>query len=225
MEKKKLVLLAFCTSFALGLTGYYIFKPASVPVAAHEKQAGTLHGDEIKIVNVSGIIPAKTKTELVGESQLILSGKVKEILPSKWSNPNFERGEHVSNVVQTDVRVQVDQVFKGQPYHENEVMIRINKGKVGNVEWRSDGFPDFALDEEIVLFLQQDDSDNARPEEQYYVLSGMKQGKFSKSLPESASLSNGKDTLTLASFAEEITTELQAYKKLPKMADPKIHKP
>ncbi|MFD2168688.1 hypothetical protein [Tumebacillus lipolyticus] len=225
MGKTRLSIIAVCTSFIFALAGYYILLPTKVPVAAQVKQVDAVAGDEIKIVNVSWIIPEKTKTELVGESQLILSGKVKEILPSKWSNPNFERGEHISNVVQTDVRVQVDQVFKGQPYHKNEVMIRINKGKVGNIEWRLEGFPDFALDEEIVLFLQQDDSDNARPEEQNYVLSGMKQGKFSKSLPESTSLSNGKDALTLASLAEEITTELQAYKILTKMADPKIHKP
>ncbi|ARU63002.1 hypothetical protein CBW65_20010 [Tumebacillus avium] len=218
---KRMQLAIFAAMFALGLTGYYLFMPAAAPAVTGES-AKTPEA-EIKTVQISGIIAEKSKTELVGESTVILAGKVKDILPSKWSNPNFERGQNISNVIQTDVIVKVGKVFKGKPYSTKEIAVRIDKGKVDNVEWKSEGFPDFSLNEDVVLFLREDDSDNARQDERYYVLTGMKQGKFTKEVGEG--FSNGKDKITAATLPLEISEELEKYKKLPRLADPKIYKP
>ena len=40
-----------------------------------------------------------------------------------------------------------------------------------------DGYPDFEVNEKVLLFLSRDDSDIATDED-YYVLTGMRQGKY-----------------------------------------------
>ena len=42
----------------------------------------------------------------------------------------------------------------------------------------SSGYPDFNIGEEVVLCLSIDDGDLYKPNEDYYVLTGMYQGKF-----------------------------------------------
>lgn len=127
-------------------------------------------------IYISGIMPIKTETEMYLDSDVIVKGTIKEILDSKWSNSNFERGEHISNVLQTDVVVNVDEVYEGEVSGES-VVVRIDKGEDENTIVHSEGYPDFKIGERVVLFLSRDDSDVATDED-YYVLTGMKQGKY-----------------------------------------------
>lgn len=125
---------------------------------------------------VSGIIPHKSETEMYLDSDIIIKGTVKAIKESKWSNENFERGKHIPNILQTDIVVSAEEVLKGTVPSKN-VVVRINKGEDKKTIVRSDGYPDFDIGEETVLFLSRDDGDLAT-EEDYYVLTGMKQGKY-----------------------------------------------
>lgn len=190
----------------------------------------TLHPSknaEVQLIKVQGTIPAKSKTELIGDSDLIVRGTVKELLPSKWSNPNGERGPEARNIIQTDVLLGINEVFKGVPYDQQTIKVRIDKGQVGQTKWESDGYPDFTPGEEVILFLSKDDGDLADPRETYYVLTGMRQGKFTLSDTSSTgkTFSNDREQITLPTFKEEIPAELEKYKNLPKTADPNLYKP
>ncbi|PWK07880.1 hypothetical protein [Tumebacillus permanentifrigoris] len=222
MKKRIATILAVSTvAGALGYLAWFTPSHSEQVIAAVQPKPETQQDKPDKMV-VHGIVPSKTKAELVGESDVIIRGKVKELLPSKWSNPNWERGQDVSNVIQTDILVHVNDIFKGKPY-DKDIAVRIDKGKVDNMTWESDGYPDFLPEENVVLFLRQDNSDLAKPQENYYILTGMFQGKFSQDLkhPEDILLHNGKDVLDPATMSEEISKEGENYKKLLKPTEPK----
>ncbi len=182
------------------------------------------------IISVNGTYPLKSKIELINDASVIIKGTVKEILPSKWSNPDFKKGKDVRNIIQTDITVDVDDVYKGTSNNTKTVTVRIDKGTIGDTVMVSDGYPDFILREEVVLFLSEDDGDLANTNEDYYVLTGMLQGKFS--LKESKSSDkifenvNGRDTFKLSSIKEEIKTTLDNLKKnpIPKKTKEEIRK-
>ncbi|MFC4768544.1 hypothetical protein [Effusibacillus consociatus] len=176
-------------------------------------------------IHIDGVIPFKSKTQLIGESEVILRGTVKAKLPSKWSNPNGEKGQGVPNIVQTDIVIAVDEIFKGTPYNNKDIVVRIDKGEIDKTKVVSDGYPDFTPGEEVVLFLAKDDGDLANPNENYYVLKGMRQGKFTIADKTNKKYSNGRDTILLSTFSEEIPRELENYKQLPKLSDPKQYQP
>jgi len=212
----KKVILATIISFVLGVTLYnYIPK-------------------QVKI-HTSGEIALKSKRELINDSSVIIKGRVHDILPSKWSNPNHEKGIEVRNIIQTDVLININEVYKGNPYNENNITVRIDKGEIGNTTMISEGYPDFMPDEEVILFLSEDDGDLANPNENYYVLTGMVQGKFSlKENRGSESIfankvNNNKSTVTKDSFKlptirDEINRILDDLEKnpLPKMTKEEI---
>ncbi|MBL0385240.1 hypothetical protein JJB07_01160 [Tumebacillus sp. ITR2] len=214
---KKTLLLIFCLSVGAGMIGFSAWtQPEKTATTQTVQDADST---EPQTISVHGIIPTKYKTDLVGESEVIVRGKVKELLPSRWSNPNWGRGQDVRNVIQTDVMVHVNKVFKGTPY-DKDIAIRIDKGYVGNTTWKSEDNPDFAPDEDVILFLHTDNSDVARPDEKYYVLTGMVQGKFTLDAqhPEDKRFRNDKDFIDPSTFVEEIPAEEEAYKKKPKPA-------
>lgn len=136
-----------------------------------------------KTINVHGAIASKTTHDLMVDSDVVIKGTVKEILPSRWSNPESIKGKNVRNIIQTDISVNIDQILKGNPYDYKNIIVRINKGTVKNVEYISEGYPDFKAGEEVVLFLSIDDGDLSKvnTNENYYVLTGMLQGKFTLS--------------------------------------------
>ena len=124
---------------------------------------------------VDGIIPLISESELILRSDLIIEGTVSEIMDSKWSNPNNEKGENFRNILQTDIVVNIDNYLFGER-DENTIV-------------SSDGYPDFEVNEKVLLFLSRDDSDIATDED-YYVLTGMRQGKYDLSESENSRLSN-----------------------------------
>jgi hypothetical protein len=183
----------------------------------------------------SGEIAIKNKKQLIDDSAVVIKGTVNKVLPSTWSNPNLEKGSEVRNIIQTDVLINVDDVYKNKPYNDKEVTVRINKGKVGTTTMLSEGYPDFITGEEVILFLSEDDGDLANPKENYYVLTGMKQGKFS--LMESKGLEKTfinnmdayssiekADVLEITTVKKEIQNTLDDLKKnpLPKMTKEEI---
>lgn len=172
----------------------------------------------------SGEIALKDKRTLVDDADIILRGTVLEIKPSFWR----EKGKDVRNIIQTDVVVNVEEIYKSESFNEKSVTVRIDKGKVGKTISKSEGYPDFEIKEEVILFLSKDDGDLANPEENYYVLTGMSQGKFVFDQDTSDDKvfvnkvdSIKKDKLTLRTAKSEISEIIADLKKNPR---PKMSK-
>lgn len=141
---------------------------------------------------------------------------------------------HTRNIIQTDVIVSIEDVYKNTPYNDKEITVRINKGKIDNTTMTSEGYPDFIPGEEVILFLSDDDGDLASPNENYYVLTGLIQGKFS--IKENSGLEKtftnkvethsliDKDVLELKTAKSEIKATLDELKKnpLPKLTKEEI---
>ena len=183
-----------------------------------------------KIITVNGIIADNSKMDLINDSSVIVRGTVNKLLPGKWSNPDFKKGKDVRNIIQTDIIIDISDVYKGIPYDNKAITVRIEKGEVGNVKMISEGYPDFSPGEEVILFLSIDEGDLAEPNENNYVLTGMLQGKFT--LAQSTSSDkiykspHDKDTLKLSSVKNEIDDALEYLKKnpLPRMTKEEIRK-
>lgn len=174
-------------------------------------------------IKISGTIAFESKNDLITDSSVIIRGNVREILPSKWSNPEMKKGENVRNILQTDVLVDINDIFKGKPYDPDNIRVRIYRGYSDDAVVYSDGYPNFSSGEEVILFLSPDDSDVAEKNENYYVLTGMIQGKYllmddtettNKVFISCAPASNEK--ILLSEFKDEIARELLYQQEHPK---------
>lgn len=165
-----------CFVFLLGIVTYQIYQHNGLSTANSGK----------KIIKQSYLIPYKSQSDLTRDSEVIIRGVVKEILPSKWSNPGMKKGDNVRNILQTNVVVHIEEIIKGTPYNSEEINVRINKGETDDYIVISDGYPDFPKGEEVLLFLSIDESDVANEKENYYVLTGMIQGKYTITEKEDA---------------------------------------
>lgn len=155
----KLIICAVCAAFAVG-AGTAVLK----------------HHFEPNIINITGQIPIQTEQELILNSDLIIEGIVQEIGQSKWSNPELIEGKR--NVLQTDITVSINNIISGD-YSSDAAVVRIDKGydEESNTVVKSNGYPDFTEGEQVILFLSRDDGDLATDED-YFVLTGMRQGKW-----------------------------------------------
>lgn len=132
---------------------------------------------EKEIVISSTMILKKSVSDLILSSDLIIEGTVEEFLDSKWSNPGLKRGEEIRNVLQTDVIIKVGNVLFGNPGEET-VTVRVEGGEDETTIYTCDASPEFAIGEKVLLFLARDGSDVATDED-YYVVTGWYQGKYS----------------------------------------------
>ncbi len=125
---------------------------------------------------VHGLLPELSQEEIILNSNIIVKGTVSSIDDSRWSNP--EKLPSKRNVLQTDINIKISELIFGE-YTSQTVVVRIDKGfdKKKNVRVVSDGYPDFSIGENVVLFLSRDDSD-IKTNEDYFVLTGMRQGKW-----------------------------------------------
>lgn len=124
----------------------------------------------------SGLIAYKPDDLLILDSDLIMTGTVSKIGESKWSNPDFHRGDEIRNILQTDIYVTVDNVLYGD-CETDTIAVRADYGEDETTIVYSDCEPVFTIGEQILLFLARDRSDVATDED-YYILVGMNQGKF-----------------------------------------------
>ncbi|GGA11588.1 hypothetical protein GCM10008018_65820 [Paenibacillus marchantiophytorum] len=208
---KKMVASIFAASLVVGALSFQL-----IP---------TLLGKEL--IHSDGSIPYKDKTTLVGEADVIVSGTVSEVLLSKWSNPGGSRGAEVSNILQTDIVVSVNKTFKGNPTKSDSVVIRIDSGETKDVKVISEGYPSFEKGEEVLVFLSRDDSDVANTKEDYYILTGMLQGKYNlKEKNADKKIFKGvRDEIDPSTFTNEIPNEIEKFKDRPKMKDAKLYQP
>jgi len=171
-----------------------------------------------EVITSEGMIPLFTKSEMVDFADVIIRGQVVKYKESKWSNQDSKRGENVPNIIQTDVLIKIKEVYKGLPYDEKVISVRVDKGTIENTEYRDDSYPDFDKNEEVVLFLSLDDGLLADLSEEYYVLTGLKQGKISLTQNKAYSKvfkSLKKDEIALNDVVNEINEEIEFLKKNP----------
>ena len=172
---------------------------------------------EKKEIFIDGLIANKPNDLLILDSDLIITGTVKEIGKSKWSNPNFEKGKEIRNIIRTDIYVEVDNFIYGKS-STNTVAVRINKGEDETTIVHSEGYPDFKVDEKVLLFLARERGDVATDED-YYILVGMNQGKYNLEDSGKAEGANMKDSADGAKYvnleypAENRTFEIGALKQ------------
>ncbi|HNR34800.1 MAG TPA: hypothetical protein PKO36_06445 [Candidatus Hydrogenedentes bacterium] len=101
-----------------------------------------------------------TDEEMVGLSDAIVTGKVTSV-ESKW----------IGNGIVTDVIILIENVVKGPVNKNGDLYLRLAGGRVGSVVTKVSELPEFAKDQEVVLYLQE------KPGEGYVVVAGSR-GKF-----------------------------------------------
>lgn len=118
------------------------------------------------------------------KSDIILTGTVKEILPSKWNSADGKR-PHDSvdefdwhDMIYTDFVISVDEYLKN-PLQDEEVVVRVFTGTVGEDVSVSDYAASFQSGEKVFLYLAEDDWEYTKdlgPE--HYFVFGSAQGKL-----------------------------------------------
>ncbi len=214
MKKINILLLVLCVFSVIAYTSACNTKENDTISSCLDNELIN-NGQDINLIEMSGLIPEFTMRDLVCDSDIIIKGTVNTNLDSKWSNEDDVRGKNIINIIQTDVLIDIDKIFKGNPYNERQIAVRLDKGQIGNTVFKSDRFPDFTEDEEVILFLSIDDSDIANPNENYYVLTGMEQGKFTKSEVDNTFTSREKE-IKLDKLDNIIKENLRKEKKNPR---------
>lgn len=136
-------------------------------------------------IGVSSSIAYLSPDNLTKDSDIVLTGSVKEILPAKWStsdgkeplNPIEDLGPYV--LIYRDVVVSVDEYLKN-PLSSDEVTVRTQGGTIGNLTMDAEDEPFFEIGEKVLLYLVEDTypvTKDLGPD--HFVVYGCFQGKFS----------------------------------------------
>jgi hypothetical protein len=121
---------------------------------------------------------------LTENSDVILIGTVKEILPSKWNSVDGKR-PHDSvdefewyDMIYTDIVITADEYLKN-PLPDDEVIVRVFTGTVGNDVSTDDYGASFQPDEKVFLYLIEDEWEYTKDlgPDHYFTL-GSIQGKL-----------------------------------------------
>jgi len=107
-------------------------------------------------------MPYMPLSELISESNYIIFGKVNDMKSAlKDKDEEF---------IYTDVKVSIKDSLKGSLKQNDEIKIRIEGGQVGPLgQWVEDQ-PEFELNEEVLVFLNEEDN--------YFYVNGLFQGKY-----------------------------------------------
>lgn len=148
----------------------------SSPTASASDVAGVVYEDNaasgLLVQRISGALPGLSLDELVGQADLVVTGRVSGrsqaflVEPADGADPRFF----------TDVNVTVDEVLFGTPVYADAaagvIDIRVAGGAGELVETVDDGAPAFADQEGYLLFLYQVDDGTAynTPGDHYFVV-------------------------------------------------------
>ncbi len=129
--------------------------------------------------SVSGALVALNNEELISNSDTIVIGTVKEILPSKYGD-RFSKDTDFGpdHVIYTDIIISVDEYLKN-PLSSNEVRVRVAGGTIGNDTLIMEEEASFKTGEKVLLYLAKDTSHATQdigPE--HFVVTGCLQGKY-----------------------------------------------
>lgn len=166
---------------ALALSGSQnVIKPTDSPSQDNTK----LSNNDMPLYSKSSAsLPLLDNKELSNYSQMIITGTVKEILPSKWTSADGKRPNGIDsfsleNSIYTDITINVDKYLKNSS-SSKEVTVRVNGGTVGNDTLEADYEPTFKPGEKVLLFLTEDvvtSTSNIEPK--HFRVTGCMLGKF-----------------------------------------------
>jgi hypothetical protein len=138
-------------------------------------------------ITVSSCVAYMGLDELNKNSDLVIIGSVKEILPARWNTPDGEQPENaledldLHEVIYRDVVISVDEYLKNS-LSSNEVVVRVLGGTVGNLTMDVEDEPSLEPGEDVLLYLVNDTNPATKDlDPEHFVICGCFQGKFSLS--------------------------------------------
>lgn len=143
----------------------------------------SINTDELLDINLGATVLLCTHKDLKNGSDMIVTGKVKEILPSKWNTIDGEKPSKVNThsdqvcIIYTDIIVDVDRYLKNT-LPSKEVIVRTYGGKVGNDKMKLDIEARFKPGEKVLLYLEKDTSPMTNIGSEHFFVYGSMQGKF-----------------------------------------------
>ncbi|HII91968.1 MAG TPA: hypothetical protein HA262_07325 [Methanosarcina sp.] len=134
-------------------------------------------------ITISSLVVACTHEDLNNYSDTIVTGTVKQILPSKWNTLDGKRpGEDnvkgdQSSFIYTDIVLSVDKYLKkpSESKESKEIIVRIVGGTIGADRVISEDEPSFKTGEKVLLYLTKD---TINVDSEHYLVTGSDQGKF-----------------------------------------------
>lgn len=133
----------------------------------------------------TSIVEHLSEDTLANDSQIIIEGDIKELLPSKWNTKDGKEPEGVKDddTIFTDNLVEVTKVIKGEVKIGDVLKVRTNAGEIDTSKKikviRSDSDANFSKGEKVLLFLTYDNSGfNKNKSKDYFALTGGIQGKY-----------------------------------------------
>lgn len=188
------------TRYGIFLVGAFSFLILSALVILGSEENINV-SDNNKPLQVSSSLstPLYTYEDLSNNSDYIIMGTVKEVLPSKWNSIDGKKPDanvEVSpyNLIYTDIVISVDKYLKN-PFSSKEVIVRVDGGTVGNDSLAAEDEPSFKVGEKVLLYLYKDTSPgtkNIGPE--HFKITGFRQGKFTLNEDGRAISDEGKTT-------------------------------
>lgn len=136
------------------------------------------------MIRSSASVEEISQGELKERANVILTGTVEEILASKWNTADGKKPDKPieeyrwSDLIYTDIVISVDEYFKN-PQLDNQIIVRVQGGEVGEDTLIADYEASFENDEMVLLFLSEDDSsatNKVGPD--HYVVTGSLMGKY-----------------------------------------------
>jgi len=115
---------------------------------------------------------------LAQESDVIVIGEVKEILPSRWTTEDGKKSVNFYDErIYTDVIIEVGEYLKN-PQPTEEITVRTMGGKVGNDRIIYEDEAEFEPDEKVLLFLTKEEPYTANLGSEHFRVRGLMHGKF-----------------------------------------------
>lgn len=126
-----------------------------------------------------------THEELRDNSDTIVTGTVKEILPPRWNTADGKRPfkliyqlNYPDDIIYTDIVISVDEYLKN-PLPSRELIVRVTGGTIGGLSMTTDADPSFNADEKVLLYLRKDRSSSTKdigPE--HFIVTDYYRGKY-----------------------------------------------
>ncbi|WP_321416915.1 hypothetical protein [uncultured Methanomethylovorans sp.] len=201
--KYGLVVVGILLLFVVGTLSFYTIAPipntgpAQGTISENDikndeiipSEATSSHDEEEALSNkttitISASLVYLNFTQLNQQSELIINGTVKEILPSKWNTPDGKRrGNAIEDIPEndtmyTDIIIKVDQCLKGS-LEDQEIRVRTMGGKDEIVRIDYEDEPSFKENEQVLLYLHNDTNPGLENiDSNYYYITGAMLGKF-----------------------------------------------
>lgn len=126
-----------------------------------------------------------THEELRDNSDIIVTGTVKEILPPRWNTIDGKQPhkliyniEHPDDVIYTDIVISVNEYLKN-PLSSKELIVRVTGGMVGDFSMTTDADPRFNASEKVLLYLRKDSNPSTKDiGHEHFIVTDYYRGKY-----------------------------------------------